>query len=251
MCVIQPFHTGTVFFEQFITVAFFCNRSGNNQRGTCIVNQHRIDFIDNCVVVFALHKFVGADCHIVAKIIETKFVVGSVGDVGLVCTAAGFGVWLVFVDAVNFQAVELVNRSHPFRVTFCQIIVDGNHVYATASKCVEEHRQGCHKRFTFTSSHFRDFPLMQNRTTNKLHVVVNHIPRDRVPAGNPRVAPNGFVAFDCNVRANSCQITVVVGGGCFHRFVCGKAASRIFYNGKRIGKNFIERFCNNLVSLFF
>ena len=251
MCVVQTFHTRTVFFEQLIAVAFLCNRTRDNQRCTCIVNQHRIDFIDDCVVVFALYQLVRTDCHIVAQVVETKLVVGSVGDIGLICTTTGFGVWLVFVDAVNFQAVELVNWTHPFRVTFCQIIVDGNHVYATASKRVEEHWQSSHKRFTFTSCHFRNFSLMQNRTSNKLHIVVNHIPRNRVSASNPRVAPNRLVAFDCDVRANRSQITVVVGGSCFHRFVCRKAAGCVFHNGECVRKNFIECFCNNLVSLFF
>ena len=41
-------------------------------------------------------------------IVETELVVGAKGDVGLVGTAAGFGVGLVLVDAIYRKAVEHV-----------------------------------------------------------------------------------------------------------------------------------------------
>ena len=57
-------------------------RSGNNQRGSGFVNQDGIDFVDDRVVVSALHTIPDVEFHVVAKVIESELVVGAVRHVG-------------------------------------------------------------------------------------------------------------------------------------------------------------------------
>ena len=55
----------------------------------------------------ALHQIFGGVRHIVAEVVETKFVVSSIGNICIVSTAAGFGVRLVVVNTIHTQTVEL------------------------------------------------------------------------------------------------------------------------------------------------
>ncbi len=116
----------------------------------------------------------------------------------------------MFVDTVNRKSVEHIERSHPLRVTFCQIVVDGNHVNTVSCKCVEEHRQGSYKRFTFTRRHLGNLSLMQNGTTEELYVVVNHIPLLVVAAGNPVVMIYRLVAVDIHKVVLYCKFPVEI-----------------------------------------
>ena len=62
----------------------------------------------------ALYKVFGAHGHIVAQVVETKFIVRTKGDVCLVGAATALRVGLMLVDAVNRQTMEHVERAHPF-----------------------------------------------------------------------------------------------------------------------------------------
>ncbi len=66
--------------------------SGNDQRGAGLVDEDRVDFIDDGVVVAALHEFIGAPGHVVAQVVEAELVVRSVGDVGFVLLATLRGI---------------------------------------------------------------------------------------------------------------------------------------------------------------
>ena len=63
-------------------------RAGNDQRGSGLVDQDRVDLVDDGVMVAALYQVVGAERHVVAQVVEAEFVVGAVGDVGAVGLAA-------------------------------------------------------------------------------------------------------------------------------------------------------------------
>jgi hypothetical protein len=70
----------------------------NDQRCSCIIDQNRIDLVDNREIVFALYEIFGRMCHVVAQVIETEFVVGSVGDVGVI----GFPSFLCWVGSCRY-----------------------------------------------------------------------------------------------------------------------------------------------------
>ena len=116
LCVYNDFHIRTELFEQLFFATGY--RTGNDQRCTGIVDQYRVDLIDDGIVVFALYQIVRTDRHVITQVVETEFVVCTEGDVCIVSRAAGIRVRLVLVDTVYGKSMEHIKRSHPFRVTF-------------------------------------------------------------------------------------------------------------------------------------
>ncbi len=100
----------------------------------------------------------------------------------------------MLVNTVNRQAVEHIERSHPLRVTFCQIVVYCDHVNTVTCECVEEYRQSSYKSFTLTSSHFGNLTLVKRNTTEDLHIIVNHVPLDFVTTSSPFIMIDSLVA---------------------------------------------------------
>ena len=172
--------------------------SADNERSPRVVNQDGVDFVDDGVVVAALHELGGFARHVVAQVVKTEFIVGSEGNVGQVGLAARFGVGAVLVDAVDAQSVKLVEGAHPLRVALRQVVVDGDQVHATSAQGVEVDGQRSDQGFTLTRGHFGDTPFVQHDAAKKLHVVVHHVPGDGVAGGGPAVVPHGGVALDAD-----------------------------------------------------
>ena len=163
LCFNQTFYQRTEHFEQlFVT---FRNRTRNNQRCTCIINQYRVHLIDDGIIMFTLYQVFRADSHIITQVVETKFIVGTECNICHVSTTASFRVRLMLIDAVYTQAMEHIERSHPFRVTLSQVIVHGNHMYTITRQGIQEYRQCSNQGFTFTGCHFSNLTLMQYNTT--------------------------------------------------------------------------------------
>ena len=78
--------------------------------------------------MFPLYEVLLAERHIVTQIVETEFVVRSERDVTSVCLAACVRIRLVFVDAIDAESVEHIERSHPLGVSFGEVVVDSDHV---------------------------------------------------------------------------------------------------------------------------
>ena len=64
--------------------------------------------------------------------------------------------------------------SHPLGVTFCQIIIDRNDMYALSFQCIQIRRKSRYQRLTFTGTHLCDTSLVQYHTTDQLHAVMAH-----------------------------------------------------------------------------
>ena len=76
-----------------------------------------------------------------------------------------------------------MNLSHPLRVTFRQIVIDGNDMYALAFQSIQIRRQQAGLCLTFTGPHLGNTPLMQHDTADQLHTVVLRLqdPAGRLP----------------------------------------------------------------------
>ncbi len=118
-----------------------------------------------------LNKLAGIELHVVAQIVETEFIVGAVGNIGIVGCFALLVVQAVGDDAAG-KAQKFVNLAHPPGIAAGQVIVDGNHMHALAGKGVEHHRQRGHKGFAFACLHFGDLALVQGNAAKQLHVVM-------------------------------------------------------------------------------
>ena len=233
-------HQRLILFEELVIA--FGHGAGDDKRCAGIVNQHRVDLVDDGVIVLALYQIGGRHCHVVAQVVETKFIVCTECDVGLISAAACFRIRLVLVDAIDAQTVEHVERTHPFGVALGQIVVHRYDVNAIACEGVEEHRQSGYEGFTFTRCHFGDFSLVKHNAAEELHIIVHHVPKRVVATCNPVVLIDGLVVLDADKVVSRCQIAVEVGSSYHNLFVFRKAACRFFHNGEGIGQSVCECF---------
>ena len=147
----------------------FAALAGNNQRRPRLVNQNRVHLIDNRVMQTAQHQLVLVDCHVVAQVIKAQLIVRDIGDVRIVRLAALLGRHAVQHHAAG-KAHEAENLSHLLRITFGQIIVDRNNMYALAVQRVQIRRERRHQRFALAGAHLRDASLMQNDAADDLYM---------------------------------------------------------------------------------
>ena len=143
--------------------------AGDDERRARLVDQDRVDLVDDGVMVPALHHLGGAHLHVVAQVIEAQLVVGAVGDVAGVLLAALVVVELVDDDA-NGEAEELVDAAHPFRVALGEVVVDGDDVDALAGERVEIDRQRGDQRLALARLHLGDLALVQHHAADQLHI---------------------------------------------------------------------------------
>ena len=172
---------GLAFFQLFcqnitdlIQLCGLSALSGNNQRGTGLVDQHRVHLVNDGIVQVSLHQLLFINHHVISQIVETILIVGHIGDItGILLSSL-----IVFhgvQDHAHGQAQKLMHLSHPLRVTLCQIVVDRHNMDAFSFQRVQIGRTGGYQRFSFTGFHLRDTALMKNNTADQLYPVVLHI----------------------------------------------------------------------------
>ncbi len=143
--------------------------------------------------MLSLHQILLAERHIVTEIVEAELVVRSESDVAGVCAAAGVGIRLVLVDAVDAESVEHIERTHPFGVTLGEVVIHGDHMHALARKRVQEHGQRRDESLSLTRGHLGNLSLMKDDAADELHIVMDHVPGDSVASGRPAVVPHRLV----------------------------------------------------------
>ncbi len=148
--------------------------------------------------------------------------------------------------------MELIEGSHPLRVTLSQIVVDGDHVHTVAGQGIEEHGQGTHKGLTLTCGHLGDLTLMEGDTTEELHVVVDHVPFDFVATGCPFIVIDGLVAVDGDevVGWVGSKFTVEIRSSDHGFLVLGEAACRVLDNTEGDGHHLVECILQGIKHLF-
>ncbi len=147
--------------------------AGDDQRCPRLVDQDRVDLVDDGVGEAALHALVRRVDHVVAQVVETEFVVGAVSDVG------GVGHLLLVVRHLrqvhpHRQAEETVDAAHPVGIAFGKVVVDRDDMDALAGNRVEIDRQRRRKGLAFAGAHFGDLAVMQDHAADQLHVEMAH-----------------------------------------------------------------------------
>ena len=247
----QSLYQRLIFLKHLVVA--FGHRTGDDKRSTGIVDQHGVNLVDNSVVMGTLHEVLWRNGHVVAQIVETELVVGTEGDITLISTATGLGVGLVLVNAVNAESVEHIERSHPLRVTFGQIVVHGNDVNTVTCQSVEEDGQGSDQRLTFTRSHLGNLTLMQYNTTEELYVIVNHLPFQVVATSCPVVMIDSLVAIDGNkvFLGVASQFTVEICSGNDGFLILGKATGCLLDDAEHFGHHLVEGYLVNFKGFLF
>ena len=163
-----------------ILVRSLVGGAGDDERSTCLVDEDRVHFVDDGIVVAALHAILDLKLHVVAQVVEAKLVICPIGDVGRVG-----GSPLIVVEVVDDYAdretEELVYFAHPLGVALGQIIVHRDHMHSVSGERVEIAAEGRHQRFALTGFHLGDLALVQHHGADQLHVKVAHL--HGTPAG--------------------------------------------------------------------
>ncbi len=165
--------------------------TADDQRRARLVDQDRVDFVDDREIEVALHHLVERPGHVVAQVVETDLVVRHVGDVAVVRGLAR-GMIEVVLDHADGEPERGVDRRHPLGVALRQVVVDGDDVHAFAGQRVEVDRERCDERLSFTGAHLGDVAFVQRLAAHDLHVEVAHPHACACrPRGRPRTLREG------------------------------------------------------------
>ena len=227
------------------------HRTGDDERGTGIVDEHGVHLIHDGVVVLALHEVLLGHHHIVAEVIKAELVVGAKGDVALIGLFARLGIWLMLVDAVHRKPVEHIQGPHPLGVSLGEVVVHRDHVHSLAREGVEEYREGGHEGLSLTCRHLGYLSLVQGYTTDELHVVVHHIPLHLVASGNPMVGVYGIVPLYAHEVVVDGELTVEIAGLDSDLRILLETPCGGFHDGESLRKDFRKALLDRLVLILY
>ena len=114
--------------------------AGNDKRSTRFVDQYRVHLIDDGIVEFSLHQLFFVNLHIITQIIKTQLIIGDISNITTVCCTALF-IGVAVQNHAYGQAQKFMHLSHPCRISVCQVIIDGNDVYALSFQCIQIRRK--------------------------------------------------------------------------------------------------------------
>ena len=158
--------------ERVVRVGRLLGLARDDQRRPRLVDQDRVDLVDDRVGVAALDALVDVVREVVAQVVEAELRVGAVGDVALVLGAPTSG--RILLDHADGHAERLVDRPHPLGVAAGEVVVHRDQVDALAGQRVQVDRQRRDERLALTRAHLGDRALVQHRPAEQLHVEVAH-----------------------------------------------------------------------------
>jgi hypothetical protein len=150
--------------------------AADDERRARLVDQDRVDLVDDRVREAAGDPVGRVLDHVVAQIVEAELVVRAVSHVGGVRGLLGLLRHLRQVDA-DGQAEEGVEAPHPLGVAPRQVVVDGDDVNALAGERVQVDRQGRHQRLALAGAHFGDLAGVERHAADQLDVEMAHLQR--------------------------------------------------------------------------
>ena len=159
--------------EPVVELGGVADPAGDDERRARLVDEDRVDLVDDAEVVAALHLVVAAPGHVVAQVVEPELVVGAVRDVGAVVLALLLRPVLeAGDDQPDVEPEPLVDASHPLGVEAGEVVVDRDEVHAVAGEGVEVGREGRHEGLAFARLHLGDPAEVERRPAHQLDVEV-------------------------------------------------------------------------------
>jgi len=92
---------------------------------------------------------------------------------------------------------------------------------------------------------------MQNDTTEKLNIIMHHIPSNLITSSHPMILINRFVALDTYKIMLCCQIPVKIICCYFYGFIFDKTTGCILHYCKNFRKYFVQSFFILIKDIFF
>ena len=146
-------------------------RTGDDQRRARLVDEDRVDLVDDREVVATLDELVGVPRHVVAQVVEAELVVGPVRDVLEVLGAPLLGVHRRQDDA-GLEPEGAVDATHQLGLVLREVVVDRDDVDALALDGIEVRRERRDEGLALTGLHLGDIALVQGGPTHQLDVEV-------------------------------------------------------------------------------
>jgi hypothetical protein len=141
----------------------------DDERRPRLVDQDRVDLVDDRVGMPALDGGLEGRGHVVAEVVEAELRVRAVRDVGVVR-----GLALVeghhVADEGRPHAEGLVDRAHPLGVALGQVVVHRHEVDVPARERVQVERHGGDERLSFAGLHLGDVALVEHHRAHELDV---------------------------------------------------------------------------------
>ena len=160
--------------DAIIFIRRFLRRTGNNQGRSGLINKNAVHLVDDGKIEIPLHIIRQIVFHIVAKIIKTKFIIRPVGHI-MAISLGPFPIIEAMDNDTHLQSQKAIDLPHPGRITFCQIIIDGNDMDPLSRKRIEINRKCGHQGFTFPCFHLGNFSFMKDHTPNQLNIKMPHV----------------------------------------------------------------------------
>ena len=162
---------GYVLVHRIVEIRLVVDGARDDERGAGLVDEDRVDFVDDREIVSALHHLLEMVLHVVAQVVESELVVGGIGHVGGIGRAA-FLVGQAMDDGARGEAEEAVDLAHPSGVALGEIVVHRHHVNALAGERVEIDGKGGDQGLAFAGLHFGNATLVQHHAADQLHIEV-------------------------------------------------------------------------------
>ena len=156
---------------QLVLVAALLGGPRDDQGGARLVDQDRVDLVDDRVVEVLLDLLLHARLHVVAQVVEAELVVRAIDDVHGVDRLPLPGAH-VGLDRADGHPQVLEDGRHPGRVAPGQVVVDRDQVAGVARQGVEVERQGRDQGLALARHHLGDGAVVQDDAAHQLHVVV-------------------------------------------------------------------------------
>ena len=165
--------------------------TGDDQRGTGLVDQDGVHLVNDRKAVTALDLIALVDRHVVAQVVKAKLVVRTVGNVRLIGRAAFLG-GLIMDDESDLETHEAIDLAHPLGVALRQIVVDRDDMDALAGEGVQIGRQDGDQGLAFAGLHLGDSALVEDQAADQLDPIGLHAQH----------APGSFADGGKGVRKN-------------------------------------------------
>ena len=81
-------------------------------------------------------------------------------------------------------------------------------MHAFSGKSIQKDRKRSHESLSLSGCHFRNLSLMEHDTSDKLHVIMHHIPGNLIASGHPVVIPKGIVPVNAHKILGRAEVTV-------------------------------------------
>ncbi len=141
------------------------NGSRDNQRRSGLVDKDRVHLVDHRKTMATLNETIFRRDHVVAQVVESELVVGSVGDVGGIRKATLFR-WHRVLDETGLETEVAIDLTHPLGVAFHQVVVHGDEMHAFALQRVQIDGERSGLSLSLTGSHLCDPAVVERGTAH-------------------------------------------------------------------------------------